>query len=192
MFMRIVSCLLLLSLLSSCWKWKLNIPDPITGGPGGGGFYNKVWGSKPIYSRDSTAKLIYYTGTPQPVVSAGNIYVKDNFIFQVEVGKGIHVIDNSTPANAHRIGFITINGCSQISIKGSSLYSNSYDDLVVVDVSDASNIKESSRIKGALPEGRYMYPYAQPLESGYYECPRYDSLVTGWKKDSVMAGCYKK
>ena len=184
--MRIFVCILLISSLSSCWKWKLTTPDPRPqpANP-------KVWGSKPIYGKDTSAKKITYINTPQPVVLAGNIYVKDNYIFQVEVGKGMHIIDNTIPSAAHRTGFITINGCSQISIKGTNLYSNSYDDLVVVDISDPNNVKEISRIKGALPEGRYYYPYIQPVETGYYECPRYDSVVIGWRRDSVRAACYK-
>lgn len=184
--MRLLACLFFIIIFSSCWKLRLNPLTPID--PVN---IKTVWGSKPIYGVDTIAKKIIYINQPQPVIMAGNIYVKDNFIFQADNGKGLHVIDNSNPAAARRIGFITINGCSQISIKGSTLYSNSYDDLVVVDISDVNNIKETGRIKGAFPEGRTFYTYIQPTESGYFECPRYDSVVIGWRKDSVKAGCYK-
>jgi hypothetical protein len=187
--MRILTFLLLISLLSSCWKLRIDIPaDPTPIGPA---VNNKVWGSKPIYGIDTLAKKITYINQPQPVLLPGNIYVKGNYIFQVDIGKGMHIIDNAIPSAAHRIGFITINGCSQISIKGNSLFSNSYDDLVVIDISDPFNVKEISRVKGAFPEGRTVYTYIQPLESGYYECPRYDSVVIGWRKDSVRAYCFK-
>ena len=159
-------------------------PDPAFSG-------TKVWGNKPIYGVDTIAKKIAYINQPQPVLLPGNIYVKGNFLFQVEIGRGMHIIDNTVPSSAHRIGFITINGCSQISIKGNSLYSNSYDDLVVVDISSPDNVKEISRVAGAFPEGRVYYMYSQPLESGYYECPVYDKIVLGWRKDSVSATCFK-
>ena len=187
--MRIFTFLLLLSFLSSCWKWRVELPpDPVPIGP-----FNatKVWGSKPIYGVDTAAKKINYVSSAQPVLLPGNIYVKGNYIFQVELGKGMHIIDNTVPSAAHRIGFITINGCSQISIKGTNLYSNSYDDLVVIDISDHTNLKEISRVKGAFPENRNSYIYIRPLEPGYYECPRYDSVVVGWRKDSVTTMCYK-
>lgn len=185
--MRIFACLLLISLLSSCWKWKVPLsPDPIPGP-----VVKTVWGNKPIYGVDTTAKKIMYINHPQPVVMPGNIYVKGNYIFQTELGRGLHIIDNTISSAAHRIGFVTINGCSQISIKGNSLYSNSYDDLVVIDISDASSVKEIGRVRGAFPEGRKNYVYIQPVESGYFECPRYDSVVIGWRKDSVKALCYK-
>lgn len=186
MFMRLLSCLLFTLLFSSCWKLKFT-PDP----PGVPGVIKTVWGNKPIYGVETTAKKITYLNQPQTVLLAGNIYVKGNYIFQADIGKGLHVIDNSIPAAAHRIGFITINGCSQISIKGNNLYSNNYDDLVVVDISDVNNVKEIGRVKGAFPEGKNYYTYIRPLESGYYECPRYDSMVIGWRKDSVRATCYK-
>ncbi|HUS01204.1 MAG TPA: hypothetical protein VMY77_05730 [Chitinophagaceae bacterium] len=183
--MRIFACLLLISLLSSCWKWKTDIlPD---------GQGKMVWGSKPIFGIDTVAKTIAYINQPQPVRVPGNIYVKGNYIFQAEIGKGLHVIDNSTPSAAHRIGFITINGCSQISIKGNNLYSNNYDDLVVIDISGANTVREIGRVRGAFPEGRRNYFYSQPLESGYYDCQTYkvDSVIVGWRKDSVRATCFK-
>ncbi|MGI8582301.1 MAG: hypothetical protein ACR2KX_08890 [Chitinophagaceae bacterium] len=186
--MRIFVCVLLLSLLSSCWKWKIDPPNPVPPGPA---VIKNVWGNKPIYGIDTTAKKLIFINQPQAVVIPGNIYVKGNYIFQTEVGKGLHVIDNTIPSAAHRIGFITINGCSQISIKGNNLYSNNYDDLIVVDISDANNVREIGRVRGAFPEGRRNYFYIQPIESGYFECPRYDSVVIGWRKDSVKALCFK-
>jgi hypothetical protein len=181
--MRIIFCLLLMSLLSSCWKWKLNPPPDIP--------IRNVWGNKPIYGVDTMAKKISYTAQPQSVKVPGNIYIKGNYIFQAEIGKGLHVIDNTIPSSSHRIGFITINGCSQMSIKGNNLYSNNFDDLVVIDITDLNNLNETGRVKGAFPQGRRNYYYSEPSEVGYYECPRYDSLVIGWRKDSVRATCYK-
>ena len=171
--------------LVSCWStWR---KDPLPSSRQ----IEKVWGNKPIYGSDADAKKITYTDTPRAVSKAGNIYIKGNYIFQLEVGAGIHVIDNSNPVTAKRIGFLTINGSSEISIKGSNLYSNSYDDLVVVDLSTPGNIREIARVKNAFPQGRKIYPYASPKEAGYYECPRYDSLVIGWKQDSIFKACYK-
>ena len=188
--MRLVTCFILLSSLSSCWKWKIDPRNSRTSPPI---VVRNVWGNKPIYGIDTSAKRIAYLDQPQPVVVPGNIYAKGNFIFQAEIGKGLHVIDNNVPAAAKRIGFLVINGCSQISIKGNTLYSNNYDDLVVVDISDTKNVKETGRVKGAFPQGRRNYYYVTPLEAGYYECPAYkaDSVVISWRKDSVKALCFK-
>jgi uncharacterized membrane protein len=176
--MRLSVVLFFLISLSSCWT-KVK-PQ-----------YKRVWGNKPIYSSFSQAKQITYSNTPLPVTVPGNIYAKGNLIYQLELGKGIHVIDNSIPAQAHRVAFITINGSSQISIKGNFLYTNSYDDLVVLDISSGAGVTEVKRVAGAFPQGRYDYFNNEPIETGYYECPNYDSAIIGWRKDSVMGNCIK-
>ncbi len=170
-------------MLLSCWKpYTGGYADKRTG---------KVWGYKPLYATEADAKKVAYTAGAKPVVSSGNIYAFRNYIFQVEPGAGIHVIDNHIPSAASRIGFITVHGCFQMSIKGDKLYTNSYDDLVVLDFSDLNNIKEVSRLKGVFSEYRYESPIAQPPAIGYYQCPAYDSLVVGWVQDSVDQICYK-
>ena len=181
--MRLLLILVLLISFSSCWT-KVQPHPPST-------YQKKVWGSKPIYSAEATAKQIYYSDTALPVLNPGNIYAKGNLIYQLEIGKGIHVIDNSISSQAHRIGFIMVNGSSQISIKDNFLYANSYDDLVVIDISNSNSVTEIKRVQGAFPEGSQNYFYAEPLESGYFECPQYDSVVVGWVKDSVWNNCYK-
>jgi hypothetical protein len=169
-------------LLFSCWKFNGN-PYPSS--------QQKVWGNKPVYAAESEAKQIIYDPQKHPIKRPGNIYAFGNFIFQMDIGRGIHVIDNSLPANADRIGFITVKGCEQISIKEAYLYSNSYADLVTLDISDPSKIKILSRVPDAFPEFRYNYPLVEPEETGYYTCPRTDSVVVGWVKDSVYTDCYK-
>ncbi len=78
-----------------------------------------------------------------------------------------------------------------MSIKNDKLYTNSYDDLVVLDFSNLDNAHEYSRLKGVFTEYRYGSPLAQPPSTGFYECPKYDSLVVGWLQDSVYQQCYK-
>ena len=174
---------LLTILAASCWKYPNNGTDnPDT---------TKVWGYKPVYGSEPEAKNIAYTSSPRPVVSGGNIYAFNKYIFQLDPGLGIHVIDNTIPEQAKRIGFITVKGCSEISIKNDKLYTNSYDDLVVLDFSNLNNVREYSRLKGVFTEYKYGSPLAQPPASGYYECPTYGAFVTGWVKDSVYKSCYK-
>ncbi len=181
--MRILFLIVSLLSLNSCWERRVK-PNPPSN--------LKVWGSRPIYSTESVAKQIVYIDSALPVLFPGNIYAKDQLIYQLEIGKGIHVIDNTVSTSAYRMGFITVNGSSEISIKGNFLYTNSYDDLVVIDISDIHNLREVKRVVGTFPEGKFTYFYVQPNESGYYECPRYDSMVIGWKKDSIpYYSCYK-
>ncbi len=182
--MKYLSFIFLMILISSCWKINIH-PDY---GP-----VPKVWGNKPVFAAVDAAKKILYDPVKHSLINAGNIYVFKNTIFQVDVGRGIHVIDNSVPSDAHRIGFITINGCEQVSIRGSYLYTNSYTDLVTIDISDPVNMKIVNTIPNAFPDMWISYPMFEPEESGYYECNafRTDSVVVGWVKDSIPQGCYK-
>ncbi|CAN5827468.1 hypothetical protein BH11BAC4_BH11BAC4_20880 [soil metagenome] len=182
--MRLLLVLSISLTLSSCWTKVRPNPNPVYGN-------ERVWGNEPIYDAVNDAKQVSYIDSARPVINPGNIYAKGNFIYQLEIGKGIHVIDNTVPAQAHRIGFITVNGSSQISIKSNYLYTNSYDDMLVIDISGGNIIQITKRLVGALPEGRYYYYLSQPTETGYYTCPNTDSVVIGWRKDSIRAGCYK-
>jgi hypothetical protein len=175
--------------LSSCFYLGKNYNRP----PEQPYVTQKVWGNKPVYASLEKGKEIRYIAGKQHIRQAGNIYAFGRYIFQVDEGRGIHVIDNAVPSQADRIGFISVAGCSQISMKGNYLYTNSMSDLVTVDLSDPVHPQLVNRIERAFPEFEYLYTTAQqPNEPGYYECPRYDSLVVGWVKDSIYyTGCYK-
>src|SRR5947209_5498757 len=168
-----IACILTVFFLTSCWKYyhpttlDPSLPVlPVTG--------QKILGYKPIYGNDSNSKSVVYSPGAHDVLNAGNIYAYKNFIFQLDAGYGIHVIDNSIPSQAHLVGFITVKGCSQIAIKDDLLYTNCYDDLVVLDFSNLNHMREYSRPPGVFKEYRYGSPISTPPTAGYFECPRYD------------------
>jgi hypothetical protein len=189
------SILLFLScslILSSCWDWTRKPVEPIS--------YKKVWGYKPVFTTD-TALLRVQSEAPKSMKNAGNIYVRGNLIFQVDIGYGIHVIDNSIPSQARPIGFIKVNGCSEISIKDNNMYVNSYNSLVVIDVSDWQNVHVVKRIPDAFQQGLYASGYVYyfippPVHGVYYDCTLLDyqpgKLQSGWVEDSVFNYCYYK
>lgn len=110
---------------------------------------------------------------PKEIGMTGKIYVKDQYIFVNEPYKGIHVIDNSTPASPQKISFLNVMGNMDIAIKGNYLYADSYTDLTVFDISDPRDITFVKRLAGA---------------TGYLVSQ--DGLVTGWKtsNDSMVIG----
>ena len=140
----------------------------------------------------SQAKLFSYSTIPLSVINPGKIYVNGNYIYQTEQGKGIHIINNTNPSSATRVGFISIYGCSEISISGNILYANNLDDLLVIDVSDIANVHLVKRVARTFANGLIDYYQAQnPPGNGYYECPRSDSgVVTGWRQDSINNPCF--
>jgi hypothetical protein len=178
----LTAALVLAVLLTSCWDFTRKPYNP-----------KKVLGYKPVYTNDASLVMVE-TLTPQPVRNAGKIYVKGSLIFQNDLGYGIHVIDNSNPATANRIGFIRVVGNSEMSIKGNYLYVNSFGDLVVVDISDWHHVNEVKRMPAAFSQG-YTNFIPLPEHKVYYECPDFfnNKYQIGWVKDSVYNySCYNK
>jgi hypothetical protein len=146
----------------------------------------KVLGYKPVYSLDTNLKKVVID-TPHIVKNAGKIYVYQKYILQCEVGEGIHIIDNSVPSAAKRIHFIKVLGANEISIKDNFLYTNSFKDLVVINVSNILQPKEVKRIPNAfLVKGYLPVPPVKTL----YECVDVSKgVVVGWVKDSINPTC---
>ena len=112
----------------------------------------------------------------------GKIYVKGPTLYQVEAGKGIHVIDISDPNNAKKIKFINCVGAQELSIKDNYLYTNNINDLVVLDISDISNVKVANRKTGSL----HMVDATAPPGTGYFECPEASKgVVIGWEQKNI-------
>ena len=118
----------------------------------------------PVYMSFSEFRSSFQKSEPVDINKPGKIYFKDNYLFVNEYGKGIHVIDNSDPANPEKIAFYDIVGNVDMAIKGNILYADSYIDLVAIDITDINNPKEVGRLKNifpeVVPEGDTWYPYA--------------------------------
>ena len=64
----------------------------------------------------------------------GKIYFYKHYIFINERREGLHIINNSSPANPINEGFIPIKGNVDISIMNDMLYADAYTDLLVIDI----------------------------------------------------------
>ena len=95
------------------------------------------------------------TEAPRPLEHPGKIYVKDNYLFINEVKEGLHIIDNSDPANPRPVAFVRIPGNGDLAVRGNILYADSYSDLVALDISDPKNPKEVSRVEEVFLSGQF-------------------------------------
>jgi hypothetical protein len=118
----------------------------------------------------------------------GKIYVKDNYLFITEEGKGIHVIDNLNPAKPTALSFIKVGGNGDMAIKDNLLYIDNYTDLVAMDITDPKSIKEAGRLSLAFVNssisnfgGNHWYYNSQNQSITYYV----DKIVT----DTVDVNC---
>ncbi len=131
---------------------------------------------QPVYS--TTAAIKAETGLIASVAlsSPGKIYLKDKNLFINEIGKGIHLFDNSNPSAPKPLGFLNIPGNYDLAILGTTLYADSYVDLVLFDVSNLSTIKEINRIEGFFKNYNSMGFYADPVKG----------IVTSWEKTGTV------
>jgi hypothetical protein len=106
---------------------------------------------KPVYTPLSELRASVESVAPQSIKTAGKIYIKDHWLFVNEPGQGIHVIDNSNPASPAPLHFINIPGNYDFAINNETLYADSFIDLVAIDISEMSNIHETSRLENVFP-----------------------------------------
>lgn len=137
--------------------------------------------NSPVYmSYDNLRKAVKQSAS-RDLVNPGKIYFKDNYIFIVEEMKGIHVINAGSPANPQKSGFIEVPGCVDIAVKNATLYADSYVDLVAIDITNLTNIREVARVKDIFP---YNVP---PVDNDYRiaEVDKDKGVVISWEVKEV-------
>ena len=141
----------------------------------------KTDGWKPVYaSKDASGTI--ESQEAREIDKAGKIYVKGNTLYQVEVGKGIHVIDITDGNNPQKVKFIQVTGAQEMSIKNNNLYTNNVNDLVVIDISNINNVKLIDRVSGAF----HLVDPTLPPASGYFECvDASKGTVIGWEQTTL-------
>jgi len=118
----------------------------------------------PVYMAYDDFRTSFEKSAPIEISHPGKMYFKDGYLFVNEYGKGIHIIDNSNPANPQKVAFYEIMGNVDMAIKGNILYADSYIDLLAIDITDLDNPVEIDRIENVfpeiVPEGEEWFPYA--------------------------------
>ncbi|MDX1937829.1 MAG: hypothetical protein SFU21_11975 [Flavihumibacter sp.] len=124
---------------------------------------------------------------PAATSRAGKIYAYGSYLFQNDLGTGIHVVDNSNPAAPKKIAFLQIPLCTEIAIKNGYLYTNNGPDLVVLNLANPANASFVKRIKDAFPVVQSNYP----PNSGAFVCPDPSKgIVIDWVLQSnIKATC---
>lgn len=131
---------------------------------------------EPVYTTTAEIRASVDVVAPIEIKDAGKIYIKDNWLFVNEVGKGIHIIDNTHPETPVIKNFLNIPGNYDMAVKGNILYADSYIDLLAIDISDKANIKVVNRIEG-------IFDYYNRIGSAVD--PTF-GIITDWKlKENV-------
>ena len=138
----------------------------------------------PVYASTVEVTKISFEAA-RKTEQAGKIYATRNYIFQNDINKGIHIINNSSVANPEKVGFINLPFSNEIAVKGNFLYSNNLNDLVVFDITDLSKPRLVKRIQNVFPSVNQKYP---PQANVLFECPDpKKGVVISWEKKLLSA-----
>jgi hypothetical protein len=136
----------------------------------------------PVYQTLTQVRKSIVSGPATSISSIGKICVQGNFIFLSEPYKGIHVIDNSDPAQPKNISFINLPGNGDLAIRDNALYADSYGDLVSFDIRDPKNAITKKFITNAFPE-HSIYGYNTSMN------PDSVMVAVSWTvKDTTITG----
>lgn len=129
----------------------------------------------PVFmERSELENSVSYQSKGRDLVNPGKIYHKAPYIYVNERYKGIHVINNTNPANPVNEGFIIAPGCIDMAVKEDILYIDNSIDLVAFNL----NTKQvAKRIKDVFPE-----PLAPDNTYHYYNRPE-NTVIVEWKKN---------
>ncbi|HEV7779976.1 MAG TPA: hypothetical protein VGO58_01860, partial [Chitinophagaceae bacterium] len=131
----------------------------------------------PVYKEKTEVYANIKSNTPVKVGAPGKLFVYGNYIFLNEVDKGVHIIDNSNPANPVIKAFINIPGNLDIAVKGNTLYADLYSDMVVVDISNPLQARYVKHVNNVFPERQYTNGFIADSNRIIVDWTRKDTTV---------------
>lgn len=120
----------------------------------------------PVYMSYQHLRQAVQVEAARPPDRLGRVYLYQDYVFLNEVNQGIHVIDNSDPTAPVNLGFIRVPGNTDIAIRDNYLYADSYIDLVVLDLSNPTEVQIVGRQENIFPYDAFQnIPYNINLSS---------------------------
>ena len=105
----------------------------------------------PIYKPVSEIRVDVTVEPARSLRAPGKMFALGNYLFINEKQEGIHVIDNSDPANPQTLAFWNIPGNVDLVIRDKYLYVDQYVDLLTIDISNMANPKVVCRAENIFP-----------------------------------------
>jgi len=149
-------------------------------------YEEKYWVTlnEPVFmSASEFRNSVNVTSKAEQISDYGKICYYEGYLFISATDKGIHIIDNRTPANPKNIGFIELMGNADISVRDNLLYADSYIDLVWFDISNPAKPVLKGRLENAFPN---VIPpcgntYSIDYSSCYNEQGNLRGIIVGWE-----------
>jgi len=133
-------------------------------------------GKRPVYISESELKDIR-NELPGSVQQSGTIFLRDTLLFLLDEQRGVFVYSLADTLNTRVLTFMKIPAVTDFVISGNIMYADSWRDLVVIDISDLYQIRETNRIRDVVTPA--LYP---PGYFGIFECvDESKGAVVGWE-----------
>lgn len=113
----------------------------------------------------------------------GKFWRKDAYLFVSDVNKGIHIYNVSNANAPQELVFVNVPGVMDVAVKGNYLLADSYTDLLVLDISNASQPTQVKRLQNVFPYNAFKvqahegYPVVAPDET--------KGVVVDWNVEKV-------
>ena len=123
------------------------------------------------------------TSVAQPIKVQGKICFFNGYLYISEPGEGIHIIDNREPSQPKAVGFVELEGNTDISIRNNKLYADSYIDLLWFDIANPAAPEYADRLENvfeqALPvvDNEFGIDYSMC----YSRTDQNEKIIVGWK-----------
>ncbi len=140
----------------------------------------EVEGYYPVYEDQETSRIEVLPA--RGLSSPGKIYVHNQYLFVVDQGEGVHVINNNNPDEPQPVSYIAVPGAGDIAVKGTALYVSQIDDLVVINITNPENPEVVRKLEDVFYYDVNAYP---PQNGVYYICPDPDKKVIKWVKGTI-------
>jgi hypothetical protein len=132
---------------------------------------------EPVYTTLNELRSSVEILPAEEIKQAGKIYFNSGYLFVNKPNEGIHVIDNREPKNPINISFINVPGSFDFAISNNILYTDSYIDLVAIDITDISKPIEVGRLDNIF-NNYNSYGFYNDTQLG---------LVTSWEERSEVS-----
>lgn len=121
----------------------------------------------PVYKTPAECRAGVKAEAPRALEHPGKMYLIGSYLLINELREGIHVFDNSDPANPVQVAFWNIPGNIDMAVRNHYLYADQYIDLLSIDISDLQNPQlvcrqeEVFELFGFDPGQGYLVDYVQ-------------------------------
>lgn len=122
---------------------------------------------------------------PRNLAQAGKIYIYQEYLFIVESGAGIHIINNANPAAPQNVAFLPVAGCVDVAVRNDMLYVDSFYDLLAFDLGDPSKPALSCRINDAFDFDNWTLIGGYSTDLPFTELDPEKGVIVGWTQKEI-------